>query len=168
MYCTACGWNHPARKDRQSAAELTTSCTAGGWNHPALINTAPTMKASTMKAMTKTGADEITAQAEAPRNRSRAKATISTGIDDIVAEAASNRSHTRQGSGATTSPGGMTCPSSTGEDSSSFELDLSRRLQVVEESLRLQSALGISHLQKAEIAPESFGLRPALGRLYAT
>ena len=31
-------------------------------------------------------------------------------------------------------------------------------MKVVEESLRLQTALGVSHLQQAEKAPESYGL----------
>ena len=57
-----------------------------------------------------------------------------------------------------TSLGGKTGPSSAGEDGLSFEMDLSRRMKVVEESLRLQATLGVSHLQKAEMAPETYGL----------
>ena len=57
-----------------------------------------------------------------------------------------------------TSLGGKTGPSSAGEDGLSFEMDLSRRMKVVEESLRLQIALGVSHLQQAEKTPQTYGL----------
>ena len=60
--------------------------------------------------------------------------------------------------GLLTSLGGRTGPSSAGKNGLSYEMDLSRRMKVVEESLRLQTALGVSHRQKAEKAPESYGL----------
>ena len=61
-------------------------------------------------------------------------------------------------SGLLTSLGGLMGPSLAGKDGLSYEMDLSRRMKVVEESLRLQTALGVSHLQQAEKAPESYGL----------
>ena len=45
----------------------------------------------------------------------------------------------------------------------SFDADIMQRLTVVEASIRLQSALGASHLQQVEQAPASFGL-PAAAR----
>ena len=41
-------------------------------------------------------------------------------------------------------------------------------MKVVEESLRLQATLRVSHLQKAEIAPESYPFREMPGRKSAT
>ena len=61
-------------------------------------------------------------------------------------------------SGLLTSLGGTTGPSPAGKDGLSFEMDLSRRMKVVEESLRLQTALGVSHLQQAEKTPQTYGL----------
>ena len=60
-----------------------------------------------------------------------------------------------------TSLGGKTGLTSAGDNGLSFEMDLSRRMKVVEESLRLQATLGVSHLQKAEMAPETDGLPPS-------
>ena len=83
------------------------------------------------------------------------KAMTKNGMAERLAEAADNN----VSQASTMSPGSAI--SSNGQDGSSFELDLSRRLKVVEESLRVQAALGVSHLQKAEMAPECYGVPPS-------
>ena len=42
-----------------------------------------------------------------------------------------------------------------------FERNISQRMAIIEEATRLQLALGASHLQQVEMAPEAYGLTAA-------
>ena len=58
--------------------------------------------------------------------------------------------------------------SSTGDDRYAFEQDLSRRLKVVEESLRLQASLGSVTYSRLRWPRSPTGCRPALERQFVT
>ena len=75
---------------------------------------------------------------------------VRPGNDEIIAQAEAPTSSTTAGSS-----------SGTSSHSSGLESDIEHRLSIVERAIRLQMAVGASHLQQIEMDPAAFGVPSA-------